>query len=58
MFAPDGGRLRVTASFGAASSSPGTTREKLAAAADEALYRAKRTGKDRVEAGTKAPRRL
>jgi diguanylate cyclase (GGDEF)-like protein len=58
MFVPDGGRLHVTASFGAASATPGTTRDELVAAADEALYRAKRAGKDRVEAGAKAIRRL
>ena len=57
MFAPDGARLRVTASFGVASSSPGTTSEKLVKVADEALYRAKRAGKDRVDAGvTPVPR--
>ena len=52
MFAPDGGVLRVTASFGVASSSLGTTSEELVALADEALYRAKRAGKDRVDAGS------
>jgi diguanylate cyclase (GGDEF)-like protein len=57
MFAPDGAVLRVTASFGVASSSPGTTSEELVALADEALYRAKRAGKDRVDAGsTPVPR--
>jgi diguanylate cyclase (GGDEF)-like protein len=57
MFAPDGALLRVTASFGAASSSPGTTSEELVALADEALYRAKRAGKDRVDVGaTPVPR--
>jgi diguanylate cyclase (GGDEF)-like protein len=46
----DGGEpLRVTASFGvAALPSSGTTREALVAAADAALYRAKRAGKNRV----------
>jgi diguanylate cyclase (GGDEF)-like protein len=44
MLAPDGAVLRVTASFGVASSSPGTTSEELVAVADEALYRAKRAG--------------
>jgi diguanylate cyclase (GGDEF)-like protein len=57
MIAPDGARLRVTASFGVTSSSPGTTSEELVAAADEALYRAKRSGKDRVDTGaTPVPR--
>ena len=57
MLAPDGAVLRVTASFGVASSSPGTTSDELVALADEALYRAKRAGKDRVDAGaTPVPR--
>src|SRR4051795_12144421 len=44
-----GGRLRVTASFGVASL-PSNARDKdsLIAEADAALYRAKRSGKDRV----------
>ena len=44
--------LHVTASFGAAASSSPTTVAQLVGAADEALYRAKRAGKDRVYAGT------
>ena len=57
LFAPDGARLHVTASFGVAASSPGTTGEELVAAADEALYRAKRAGKNRVDAAaTSLPR--
>jgi diguanylate cyclase (GGDEF)-like protein len=44
--------LHVTASFGAASSGSSTTLAQLVGAADEALYRAKRAGKDRVYAGT------
>ena len=44
--------LHVTASFGAAASSSSTTVAQLVGAADEALYRAKRAGKDRVYAGT------
>jgi diguanylate cyclase (GGDEF)-like protein len=45
-----GGTLRVTASFGAAST-PGTAdsdKDALVAAADAALYRAKRSGKNRT----------
>jgi len=48
----DGVPLHVTASFGAAASNGGTTVVQLVEAADEALYRAKRAGKDRVYAGT------
>jgi diguanylate cyclase (GGDEF)-like protein len=43
--------LHVTASFGAAASNSSTTVVQLVKAADEALYRAKRAGKDRVYAG-------
>ncbi|HWP94178.1 MAG TPA: GGDEF domain-containing protein [Gammaproteobacteria bacterium] len=47
--APDGTPLpRVTASFGIAERQPGETLEMLVARADEALYRAKREGRDRV----------
>ncbi|MBA2385403.1 MAG: GGDEF domain-containing protein, partial [Actinobacteria bacterium] len=57
MFAPDGGRLHVTASFGVVCASQGTTSEELVAVADAALYRAKRGGKDRVDVGaTSLPR--
>ena len=48
----DGVPLHVTASFGAAASNSSTTVVQLIEAADEALYRAKRAGKDRVYAGT------
>jgi diguanylate cyclase (GGDEF)-like protein len=48
----DGEPLHVTASFGAAASGPATTVQELIEAADGALYRAKRAGKDRVYAGT------
>jgi diguanylate cyclase (GGDEF)-like protein len=48
----DGVTLHVTASFGAACSGTETTHVDLVEAADEALYRAKRAGKDRVFAGT------
>jgi diguanylate cyclase (GGDEF)-like protein len=52
MVSAEGVPLRVTASFGVAASSPTTTMSDLIEAADEALYRAKRAGKDRVYAGT------
>ena len=44
------GTLRVTASFGAASlaHSPSADKDSLVAAADAALYRAKRSGKNRT----------
>jgi diguanylate cyclase (GGDEF)-like protein len=48
--AREGGSLRVTASFGvAAAPQSGSEREALVAAADAALYRGKRAGKNRVE---------
>jgi len=47
--APDGQRVPVTASFGVAAFSPAlATRERLIAAADRALYRAKADGRNRV----------
>jgi diguanylate cyclase (GGDEF)-like protein len=46
--------LRVTASFGVAEYSGETNTEQLVAAADGALYRAKRAGKDRVERAERA----
>lgn len=48
---PDGGPLRVTASFGVAAYPPVDTVDDLLRVADSALYRAKATGKDRIVAG-------
>jgi diguanylate cyclase (GGDEF)-like protein len=48
----DGTAIRVTCSFGVAARPPAEDGEELLAAADAALYRAKRTGKDRVEVDT------
>ena len=49
---PEGDRLHVTASFGAACFPLHSTVEELVAAADAALYEAKRGGKNRVETAT------
>jgi len=46
---PDAPGLRVTASFGVAEYAGESNSEQLLVAADSALYRAKRAGKDRVE---------
>jgi diguanylate cyclase (GGDEF)-like protein len=46
--------LRLTASFGVAEYAGETNTEQLVAAADSALYRAKRGGKDRVERAAQA----
>jgi diguanylate cyclase (GGDEF)-like protein len=46
--------LRVTASFGVAEWARETNTQQLVAAADSALYRAKRAGKDRVERAARA----
>jgi diguanylate cyclase (GGDEF)-like protein len=46
--APDGEIVRVTASFGVAAFPQAGTQDELVAASDEALYEAKRSGKDRV----------
>ena len=48
--APDGEPLPVTASFGVASSTRTGEFDQLIAAADSALYQAKRAGRNRVEA--------
>ena len=48
---PDGGRLRVTASFGVASYPPTASVDHLLRLADSALYQAKAEGKDRVQSG-------
>jgi diguanylate cyclase (GGDEF)-like protein len=49
ILAPDGTRISITASFGVAAHPPALGEGELVAAADEALYRAKRDGKNRVE---------
>ena len=48
ILAPDGERIRVTASFGVAAFPELVSQDQLVAAADGALYEAKRTGKNRV----------
>jgi diguanylate cyclase (GGDEF)-like protein len=46
--APDGERIRITASFGVAAFPEAQSQEELVAASDGALYDAKRSGKNRV----------
>ena len=48
ILSPEGEPLRVTASMGVAAYPQCAERTVLVGAADEALYRAKRTGKNRV----------
>jgi len=51
-FAPDGVQVRMTASFGVAGFVRGTDARELVRAADDALYDAKRRGKNRVTAAS------
>jgi diguanylate cyclase (GGDEF)-like protein len=53
ILAPDGRPISITASFGVAAFPQAGNEQKLVAAADAALYGAKRAGKDRVGASPK-----
>jgi two-component system, cell cycle response regulator len=53
ILAPDGTPISITASFGVAAFPQVGNEQKLVAAADSALYGAKRAGKDRVGASPK-----
>jgi diguanylate cyclase (GGDEF)-like protein len=54
LLAPDGTRLRLTASFGVATYPPAETQGELIVQADGALYQAKRSGKNRVATASEA----
>jgi two-component system, cell cycle response regulator len=51
----EGGRMHITASLGATNQVSGLSADKLIQVADEALYRAKRNGRNRVEFINAAP---
>jgi diguanylate cyclase (GGDEF)-like protein len=53
ILAPDGTPIAITASFGVAAFPQAQNEQQLVAAADSALYSAKRAGKDRVGAAPK-----
>ncbi len=55
LLSADGIPFHVTASFGVAAAGPDVALEDLVGAADDALYRAKRAGKDRVDVTTRIP---